>query len=145
MIPLSVITFFVTTAVTAFFKYITARAEAKEQAHQRLIEIATKDEESQRKRNSNPNKSFQWTKRCIALMFVGTYLGMKIGTFLGLGALPLVFGTEVTTQFGFWAFGWTETSFQFIPVPGVPLLSYDFHMLSAIIGSYFGSSILSRS
>ena len=144
MIPLPIITYLLSTGISAFFKYLTARNEAKEAQHNRLISIATKDEESYRDRNINKNHQFQWTKRFLAVTAWSVYWGAKVVVLLGLAAVPIVYGEPTTIQHGFWIFGWTETSMKFISTPGVPFTSFDYHMLSAIVGSYFGSSLTNR-
>lgn len=144
MLPLPIITYIASTAISAYFKYMNARSEASEKQHSRLIDIATHNENSQKVRNENTNKSFQWTKRFLAVTAWSTYWGAKVALLFGLAALPLVHGEPVTIKHGFWIFSWTETFFQFTEVPGVPFTSFDYHMLSAIVGSYFGSSIISK-
>jgi|3_EtaG_2_1085321.scaffolds.fasta_scaffold00179_25 hypothetical protein len=144
MIPTSVITFVISTAISAYFKFANARSEAREKQHSRLIDIATHNENSQKARNSITNKSFQWTKRFLAVSAWSVYWGAKVALLLGLAALPIIHGEPVEVHHGFWIFGWTETVFKFTEVPGVPFTSFDYHMLSAIVGSYFGASIMSR-
>lgn len=144
MIPLPVITYILSTGVSAFFKYMTARKEAAEAQHNRLIDIATHNDSSQRDRNKSTNKSFQWTKRFLAVTAWSVYWGAKVALILGISAVPIVYGEPVTTQHGFWIFSWTKTTMEFITVHGVPFTSFDYHMLSAIVGSYFGSSIMNK-
>jgi hypothetical protein len=144
MIPLPIITYLLSTSITAFFKYMTQRSEAREQQHNRLIEIATHNEASQRARNENTNKSFQWTKRFLAITAWSVYWGAKVVVLLGLAAAPIVYGEPTTVHHGFWIFGWTETAMKFVATPGVPFTSFDYHMLGAIVGSYFGSSIMNK-
>ena len=144
MIPLPVITYVLSTGLTAFFKYISARSEAKEKQHNRLIDIATHDENSQKYRSFCENPQFQWTKRFLAVTSWSIYWGAKVVVLLGLAAVPIVYGEPHTIHHGFWIFGWTETTMKFIATPGVPFTSFDYHMLSAIVGSYFGSSIMTK-
>lgn len=144
MIPLPIITYILSTGITAFFKYLTQRSEAKEAQHNRLIDIATHNENSQLARLSVTNKDFQWTKRFLAITAWSVYWGAKVVVLLGLAAAPIVYGEPTTIQHGFWIFGWTETAMKFIATPGVPFTSFDYHMLSAIVGSYFGSSIMNK-
>jgi hypothetical protein len=144
MIPAPLITFVLSKGITAFFNYISARSEAKEKQHNRLISIATHDEDSQRDRNKITNREFQWTKRFLAVTAWSVYWGTKVALLFGIAVLPAVYGEPVTTHHGFWIFGWTKTQMVFTEVPGVPFTSFDYHMLAAIVGSYFGSSIMKR-
>jgi len=146
MLPMPVVTYVVSTAISAYFKYAEARARAKENQHNRLISIATHNEDSQKHRVEAElkNKGFQWTKRFLAVTAWSVYWGAKLALLFGLAALPVVHGEPVVIKHGFWIFSWSETVFKFTEVPGVPFTSFDYHMLSAIVGSYFGSSIMSR-
>lgn len=144
MIPMPVITYLLSTGISAYFKYISARKEAAEEQHNRLIDIATHNESSQHRRNKNTNKDFQWTKRFLAVTAWSVYWGAKVALLFGLAAVPLAYGEPVTTHHGFWIFSWTKTTMEFITVQGVPFTSFDYHMLSAIVGSYFGSSIMNK-
>ena len=139
-----VITYLLSTGISAFFKYMGARSEAKEKQHNRLIDIATHNEKSQRSRNKIIRPAFQFTKRFLAISAWSVYWGSKVVLLFGLAAVPLSYGEPTTIQHGFWIFGWSETLFKFTEVPGVPFTSFDYHMLSAIVGSYFGSSIMNR-
>ena len=144
MIPLPVITYVLSTGISAYFKYINARSEAREAQNNRLINIATHNENSQVARLNVKDEGFRWTRRFLAVSAWSVYWGTKLALLFGLAALPVSFGEPVTTHHGFWIFGWTETTMQFIEVHGVPFTSFDYHMLSAIVGSYFGSSLTSR-
>lgn len=141
-----IITFVLSKGITALFNYMSARSEAKEKQHNRLISIATHNENSQKHRVEAElkNKEFQWTKRFLAITAWSVYWGTKVALLFGLAALPAVYGEPVTVHHGFWIFGWTETAMRFTEVPGVPFTSFDYHMLAAIVGSYFGSSIMKR-
>ena len=144
MIPLPVITYVLSTGISAFFKYINARSEAKEQQHNRLINLATHNESSQQHRLSIANKDFRWTRRFLAVSAWSVYWGAKLAVMFGLAAVPIIYGEPTTIHHGFWIFGWTEEVMTFVPVAGVPFTSFDYHMLSAIVGSYFGSSLTNR-
>ena len=117
--------------------------KAKAQQQQALIERVTmQDEIFTKAREYKGSKGFEFTRRLIALSTVGAILILP--KVLGLFDIDITVGwTEV--QSGFWFWSDDETKVVWHTAKGIVLTPLDTHVVSSIIGMYFGSSMVKNS
>ena len=139
-IPLELLTMGASALSTGILTIWSQSLKAKQQAHVALIERGNlQNEIFSRAREFKGTKSFQFTKRLIALSCVGAIIIMP-------KVLP-IFGIETTigwTQIesGFWFWSDDETKVVWHTVKGLALTPLDTHVVSSIIGMYFGASVV---
>ena len=92
---------------------------------------------------SNQDKGFQWTRRIIALtaIFAIVLLPKLVAVFY-----PMVDVTVGYTNWqpGFWFFKEGKEVFEWITFQGLVITQLDTNLVSAIIGMYFGGSLVRR-
>ena len=92
---------------------------------------------------SNQDKGFQWTRRIIALtaIFAIVLLPKLVAVFY-----PMVDVTVGYTNWqpGFWFFKEGKEVFEWITFQGLVITQLDTNLVSAIIGMYFGGSLVKR-
>ena len=92
---------------------------------------------------SNTDKGFQWTRRIIALtaIFAIVLLPKLVAVFY-----PMVDVTVGYTNWqpGFWFFKEGKEVFEWITFQGLVITQLDTNLVSAIIGMYFGGSLVIR-
>jgi len=92
---------------------------------------------------SNTDKGFQWTRRIIALtaIFAIVLLPKLVAVFY-----PMVDVTVGYTNWqpGFWFFKEGKEVFEWITFQGLVITQLDTNLVSAIIGMYFGGSLVKR-
>lgn len=114
--------------------------KAKAQQHQALIASATLQSKIRsRARNYKGSKSYEFTRRIIALSVVGAIIILpKVLPLLGIDVT--VGWTEVVTGFWFWSDDVTQLKWQ--TITGLAVTPWDNHLVAAIIGFYFGNSVV---
>ena len=139
-IPLELITMGASAMMTGVMTIWAMKLKAQRQQQQALIERATlQDEIFSRAREFKGSKEFHFTRRLIAISCVAAIIILpKI--------LPL-FGIDVTigwTQIesGFWFWSDDETVVKWKTMSGLVLTPLDTHVVSSIIGMYFGNSMV---
>ncbi len=140
MIPMPILTFIFTKVTTAIFQYLATKMKAEQATHKMAMEKAMQVAKERKDLNENTNPVFQFTRRYLAISAWTIYWGLKLLIALGLVAVGVNYGQEITTTYGFFIFSWSKTEMVFQSIPGIPITSFDYHMLAAITGSYFGSS-----
>ena len=92
---------------------------------------------------SNTDKGFQWTRRIIALtaIFAIVLLPKLVAVFY-----PMVDVTVGYTNWqpGFWFFKEGKEVFEWFTFQGLVITQLDTNLVSAIIGMYFGGSLVKR-
>ncbi len=117
--------------------------KAKAEAHKALIDRATlQDEIFTKAREYKGTQGFQFTRRTIALSCVGAIVILP--KILPLFGIPVTVGwTEIETGFWFWTED--ETKVVWKTMQGMVLTPLDTHIVSSIIGMYFGASMVKNS
>jgi len=135
MFPLEILTTLASTIISAYTKYKAKQLDMK----QIETEMAIKRDEQLHKLRTIKSHGFQWTRRTIALAAVFSIIVIpKIAVLFGLTDATVTFGW--TEAQGWWIFateGWTWKT-----VEGFVITPLDTHLMSAIVGLYFGSSLV---
>lgn len=133
--PLEIITTLVSTLLSAFIKYKSKKIDAKQAKNEMLI---AREEQLQKVREIKSN-GFQWTRRIIALSSVLAIIVVpKMSILFGLTDTTVTFGW---TEMQGWLF-WKDESWTWKTVDGFVITPLDTHVVSAIIGLYFGGSLV---
>ena len=133
--PLEIITTLVSAVLSAYIKYKSKQLDAK----QAETEMAIKRDEQMHKLRTIKQSGFQWTRRVIAIA--------SIFSIVVLPKLAVLFGwTDVTVTFGWTEMqGWwifAQEGWEWKTVEGMVITPLDTHVVSAIVGLYFGGSLV---
>ena len=141
-IPLELLSMGASAVLSGVMTLWSQSLKAKQQQHTALIERATlQDEIFTKAREFTGTKSFQFTRRTIALSTVAAIVILpKVLALLGVDVT--VGWTEVTSGFWFWSDD--ETKVVWRTATGIILTPWDTHLVSSIIGFYFGSSVVNN-
>lgn len=141
MIPMELITLAVNTIFGGIMKLIGMKVQAgqaRDEAMLRKYEAEAQERENIR---TNKNESFQWTRRTIALMAIGSIVVLPKVVGLIDPSIPITLGwTE--WQSGFWPFTSGSDQLTWHIARGVVITPLDTHLASAIAGLYFGGSLV---
>jgi len=139
-LPLELITMLGSSLMSGVMTLWGQSAKAKQEAFQRSIDgLAAKTKATDVARRYE-NKGFQVTRRIIALSAVGAVIVWPKVVPVFWPAIPVTVGyTEWHPGFLFFS-GQEETVWR--AMSGLILTPLDTHLLSAIIGMYFGASMV---
>lgn len=150
MIPTEIITLLGGSIFGAVAKYAGLSMDLKRQQQALLMQrfdTSEKSVEAAREGPRHGNKEYQWTKRIIALTVVfSTVLLPKLVALLNLAfhwSIPVIYGYDQMTHVFLWFGEYNQVHWQILT--GVPVAPIEWHILSAITGAYFGSSIVHNS
>ena len=139
--PFEIITMLGSTLLSSVLSIWSQSRKAKADEQQLLItrgEFQMKAIEAAR---SNTDEGFQWTRRIIALtaIFAIVLLPKLVAVFY-----PMVDVTVGYTNWqpGFWFFKEGKEVFEWITFQGLVITQLDTNLVSAIIGMYFGGSLV---
>ena len=143
MFPFEIITMLVSTVIISLLSLWSQRIKAKQDEQKMLItrgEFQLKSVESAR---NVENVGFQWTRRIIALS--------SIFAIVILPKLVAVYYPDVDVTVGYTVFNpgflfFTDGRevFEWITFKGLVITQLDTNLVSAIIGMYFGGSLVKK-
>ena len=143
MFPFEIITMLGSTLISSLLSLWSQRLKAKQDEHKMLItrgEFQLKSVEAAR---NVDNVGFQWTRRIIALS--------SIFAIIIFPKLVAVYYPEVDVTVGYTVFNpgflfFTEGRevFEWITFKGLVITQLDTNLVSAIIGMYFGGSLVKK-
>lgn len=139
-IPLELLTMGASGILSGVMTMWSQHLKAKAQAHLALIEKASlQNEIFSRAREFKGSKSYQFTRRIIALSIVGAVVILpKLLPLIGIDVT--VGWTEVVS--GFWWWSDDTTVIKWHTVQGLALTPWDNHLVASVIGFYFGNSVV---
>ena len=142
-IPLELLSMGASAVLSGVMTLWSQKLKADREHHKALIERATlQDEIFTKAREFKGSQGFQFTRRIIALSCVAAIVILpKILPLFGMAVT--VGWTEV--QSGFWFWSDDETKVVWKTMQGLVLTPLDTHIVSSIIGMYFGSSMVKNS
>lgn len=140
MIPLELITMLGSAALSGVMTIWAQSIEAKKKQTEMLIGIREQERKTVHQARKYDSPGFQYTRRIIALAAVFSIIVWP--------KLVPVFWPDVMTIVGwtawnpgFWIFeGKEETMFQYLN--GLVITPLDTHLMSAVVGLYFGASMV---
>jgi hypothetical protein len=143
MFPFEIITMLGSTLISSLLSLWSQRIKAKQDEQKMLLQRAEFQQQAVDAARNVENVGFQWTRRIIALSSI-----FAIIIFPKLVAVyyPDVDVTVGYTLFqpGFLFFTDGREVFQWITFQGLVITQLDTNLVSAIIGMYFGGSLVKK-
>tara|TARA_R100000700_G_C3169905_1_gene144591 strand:+ start:708 stop:1139 length:432 start_codon:yes stop_codon:yes gene_type:complete len=143
MFPFEIITMLGSTLISSLLSLWSQRIKAKQDEQKMLLQRAEFQQQAVDAARNVENVGFQWTRRIIALSSI-----FAIIIFPKLVAVyyPDVDVTVGYTLFqpGFLFFTDGREVFQWITFKGLVITQLDTNLVSAIIGMYFGGSLVKK-
>ena len=143
MFPIEIITMLGSTLISSLLSLWSQRIKAKQDEQKMLLQRAEFQQQAVDAARNVENVGFQWTRRIIALSSI-----FAIIIFPKLVAVyyPDVDVTVGYTLFqpGFLFFTDGREVFQWITFQGLVITQLDTNLVSAIIGMYFGGSLVKK-
>lgn len=140
-LPLELITMLGSGLLSGVMTLWGQAAKSKQEAFNRAIEGLSAQSEATDLARRYENKGFQVTRRIIALSAVGAIIVWPKVVAVFWPEIPVTVGyTEWNPGFLFFTEGLEETTWQVLT--GLVITPLDTHLLGAIIGMYFGASMV---
>ena len=143
MFPFEIITMLGSTLISSLLSLWSQRMKAKQDEQKMLLQRAEMRMEAVDAARNVENVGFQWTRRIIALS--------SIFAIIILPKLVAVYYPDVDVTVGYTVFNpgflfFTEGRevFEWITFKGVVITQLDTNLVSAIIGMYFGGSLVKK-
>lgn len=140
MIPVELITLLGTTVLGGVMKLWSMKLEADRQQNQFLLQQASARREAIAEARETKNEAVQWTRRVIALLAVFSIIVLPKVAALFTDITVTLTWTEWQSGFLFFTDGTDILKFK--AMQGLVITPLDTHLMSAIIGLYFGGSIV---
>ena len=143
MFPFEIITMLGSTLISSLLSLWTQRIKAKQDEQKMLLQRAEFQLKAVESARNVQDKGFQWTRRIIALssIFAIVILPKLVAVYY-----PDVDVTVGYTLFqpGFLFFTDSREVFEWITFQGLVITQLDTNLVSAIIGMYFGGSLVKK-
>jgi|TARA_A100001391_G_scaffold178769_1_gene143369 hypothetical protein len=143
MFPFEIITMLGSTLISSLLSLWSQRMKAKQDEQKMLLQRAEMRMEAVDAARNVENVGFQWTRRIIALS--------SIFAIIILPKLVAVYYPDVDVTVGYTVFNpgflfFTEGRevFEWITFKGLVITQLDTNLVSAIIGMYFGGSLVKK-
>ncbi len=141
-IPMEMITLGVSTAVGAVMKLSANAREERRQEHQQIMEISLARANIYKDaREFRSDWGFHWTRRVIAILAVLAIIILPKVAILFYPHIYVAYASKVYQRLNFETLPATSWDWGYAMVMITPL---DTHLISAIIGLFFGSEITKR-
>ena len=141
--PFEIITMLGSTVLGGVMSVWAESRKAKQDNQKLLITRGEFEMKSRKAARDVKDKGFQWTRRIIALssVFAIVILPKLVAVYY-----PSVDVTVGYTNFqpGFWFFKEGRDVFEWITFQGLVITQLDTNLVSAIIGMYFGGSLVKK-
>lgn len=140
-LPLELITLLGSSFLGGFIRLWGASLHSKRQHH--LIGLHTLKTKAAiiNSARQYENKAFQWTRRLIALSSVFFVIAFPKLIAVLAPEIPVYIGYPELSK-GFLFFSTTVSKIHWVQLSGIVITPLDTHLLSAIIGLYFGGSLI---
>ena len=143
MFPFEIITMLGSTLISSLLSLWSQRMKAKQDEQKMLLQRAEFQQKAVDAARNVENVGFQWTRRIIALS--------SIFAIIIFPKLVAVYYPEVDVTVGYTVFNpgflfFTEGRevFEWITFKGLVITQLDTNLVSAIIGMYFGGSLVKK-
>ena len=141
--PFEIITMLASTVLGGVMSVWSESRKAKAEAQKLLITRGEFEMKARKAARDVKDKGFQWTRRIIALtsVFAIVLLPKLVAVYY-----PEVSVTVGYTNFqpGFWFLKEGRDVFEWITFQGLVITQLDTNLVSAIIGMYFGGSLVKK-
>ena len=143
MFPFEIITMLGSTLISSLLSLWSQRIKAKQDEQKMLLQRAEFQQQAVDAARNVENVGFQWTRRIIALSFIFAIIIFP--------KLVAVYYPDVDVTVGYTVFNpgflfLTEGRevFEWITFKGLVITQLDTNLVSAIIGMYFGGSLVKK-
>ena len=144
MIPMELVSMGASTILGGVLGIMAQKAKDKADEQKNLMARAgfvAKQADKAREVTDSFTKS---TRRYIALMCVFAILVLPKLVFLIAPETPIYVGYTEAVMEGFWIFNYSVDVTQWKPMTGLVITPLDTHVVSSIVGLYFGGSLVRR-
>ena len=144
MIPMELLSMLASTVLSGVLSIMSQRAKDKANEQKMLLQRASFQSEQFDKAREVQDPFTKNTRRWIALLCVVAIIVLpKLAPFID-PTMPIFVGYVETVAQGFWIFGSDTDMTQWKPLSGLVITPLDTHVVSSIIGLYFGGSLVRR-
>ena len=144
MIPMELISMGASTVLGGVLGIMAQKAKDKAEEQKSLMARAGFAAEQADKAREVQDSFTKHTRRWIALMCVFAILVLPKLVFLISPDTPIYVGYTEAVMKGFWIFSYSVDVTQWKPLTGMVITPLDTHVVSSIIGLYFGGSLVRR-
>jgi len=144
MIPMELVSMGASTVLGGVLGIMAQKAKDKAEEQQMLMARAGFVAEQADKARDVKDSFTKNTRRWIALMCVFAILVLPKLVFLIAPETPIYVGYTEAIRHGFWIFSYSIDVTQWKPMTGLIITPLDTHVVSSIIGLYFGGSLVRR-
>jgi hypothetical protein len=144
MIPLELLSMLTSTILGGVLSILAQKSKDKADEQKMLMQRAKFQSEQFDKARNVTDQFTKNTRRYIALISVISILVIpKLAPFID-PSMPIYVGYTETVSQGFWIFASDIDMTQWKPMTGLVITPLDTHVVSSIIGLYFGGSLVRR-
>ena len=140
-LPLEVITMLASTIGGAVFKLMGQAQQDRAEQLQAALTRHDKTEESRENARQYQNPNANWIRRFLVMSFMAMAGFILLAPILGQHTTVPV---EITSGFKFLFFDFTNTVTEYITLEGIVVPEWLSHAIMAVVGMYFGQSMVSR-
>ena len=144
MFPIELISMLVSTVLGGILSIMAQKTKDKAEEQKMLMQRADFQAQQFDKAREVTDAFTKNTRRWIALMCVLAIIVLpKLAPFID-PSMPIYVGYTETIQQGWWIFASDMDMTQWKPMSGLVITPLDTHVVSSIIGLYFGGSLVRR-
>ena len=144
MIPMELLSMLASTVLGGVLSIMSQKAKDRAEEQKMLMQRAEFQAQQFDKAREVTDAFTKNTRRWIALMCVLAIIVLpKLAPFIDPN-MPVYVGYVETVQQGFWLFSSDVDMTQWKPLNGLVITPLDTHVVSSIIGLYFGGSLVRR-
>jgi len=144
MIPMELISMGASTILGGILSIMAQKGKDEAEKQKMLMQRAGFQSEQFDKARAVADPFTKNTRRWIALMCVFAIIVLPKLVFLISPDTPIYVGYTETVQQGFWIFASDTDMTQWKPLSGLVITPLDTHVVSSIIGLYFGGSLVRK-
>ena len=144
MFPIELISMLVSTVLGGVLSIMAQKGKDKADEQKMLMQRANFDAKQKDKARDVQDSFTKNTRRWIALICVVAIIVLpKLAPFLSPD-LPIYVGYTESVMQGWWIFASSTDITQWKPMTGLVITPLDTHVVSSIVGLYFGGSLVRR-
>ena len=144
MFPIELISMLVSTVLGGVLSIMAQKSKDKADEQKMLMQRANFDAKQKDKARAVDDPFTKNTRRWIALICVVAILVLpKLAPFINPD-MPIYVGYTESVMQGWWIFASSTDITQWKPMTGLVITPLDTHVVSSIVGLYFGGSLVRR-
>jgi|TARA_R110000744_G_scaffold44832_2_gene99834 hypothetical protein len=144
MFPIELISMLVSTVLGGVLSIMAQKGKDKADEQKMLMQRANFDAKQKDKARDVQDSFTKNTRRWIALICVVAIIVLpKLAPFID-SSMPIYVGYTEAVMQGWWIFASSTDVTQWKPMTGLVITPLDTHVVSSIVGLYFGGSLVRR-